>query len=67
MLPFGMTIPAIVPQKSEIPEGLMNYPVFSLPKYGIANPCHFVRRGGFYKWRVKYEGIPVHVMKLYGV
>ena len=28
MLPFGVTIPAIVPQRSEIPEGLMNYPVF---------------------------------------
>ena len=27
MLPFGVIIPAHVPQKSEIPEGLMNYPV----------------------------------------
>jgi len=26
-LPFGVTIPATVPQRSEIPEGLMNYPV----------------------------------------
>jgi len=26
MLPFGVTIPATVPQMSEIPEGLMNYP-----------------------------------------
>jgi hypothetical protein len=25
MLPFGVTIPATVPQMSEIPEGLMNY------------------------------------------
>jgi hypothetical protein len=25
MLPFGVTIPASVPQRSEIPEGLMNY------------------------------------------
>jgi hypothetical protein len=24
MLPFGVTIPATVPQRSEIPEGLMN-------------------------------------------
>ena len=24
MLPFGVTIPAIVPQRSEIPEGLIN-------------------------------------------
>jgi hypothetical protein len=27
MLPFGVTIPASVPQRSEIPEGLMNYSV----------------------------------------
>jgi hypothetical protein len=28
MLPFGVTIPATVPQGSEIPEGLKNNPVF---------------------------------------
>ena len=28
MLPFGVTIPATVPQRSEIPEGLINYPVY---------------------------------------
>ena len=27
MFPFGVPIPATVPQRSEIPEGLMNYPV----------------------------------------
>jgi hypothetical protein len=27
MLPFGVTVPATVPQGSEIPEGLMNNPV----------------------------------------
>jgi hypothetical protein len=27
MLPFGVTIPATVPQGPEIPEGLMNNPV----------------------------------------
>ena len=25
---FGVTIPATVPQRSEIPEGLRNYPVY---------------------------------------
>jgi hypothetical protein len=30
MLPFGVTIPATVPQGSEMPEGLMNNPVFAL-------------------------------------
>jgi hypothetical protein len=29
MLSFGVTIPATVPQGSEIPEGLMNNPVFT--------------------------------------
>ena len=33
MLPFGVTIPATVPQRSEIPEGLMNYPVFKAGIY----------------------------------
>jgi hypothetical protein len=28
MLPFGVTIMATVPQGSEIPEGLMNNPVY---------------------------------------
>jgi hypothetical protein len=28
MLPFGVIIPATVTQRSEIPEGLMNYPVY---------------------------------------
>ena len=28
MLPFGVTMPATVPQRSEIPEGLMNYRVY---------------------------------------
>jgi hypothetical protein len=27
MLPFDVSVPATVPQRSEIPEGLMNYPV----------------------------------------
>jgi hypothetical protein len=27
MLPFGVTIPATVPQRLKIPVGLMNYPV----------------------------------------
>jgi len=27
MPPFGVTVPATVPQRSEIPEGLTNYPV----------------------------------------
>jgi hypothetical protein len=29
MLPIGVTTPATVPQMSEIPEGLKNYPVLS--------------------------------------
>jgi hypothetical protein len=30
MLPFGVTIPATVPQGSEIPERLMNNPVYNI-------------------------------------
>jgi hypothetical protein len=37
MLPFGMTIPATVLQRSEIPEGLMNYPVFYLALHNLRN------------------------------
>jgi len=34
MLPFGVTILATVPQKSEFPKGLMNYPVYFItPSY----------------------------------
>jgi len=28
MLPFGVTFPATLPRRSEITEGLMNYPIF---------------------------------------
>jgi len=35
MLPFGVTIPAMVPHRSEVPEGLMNYPVYSYSGYSI--------------------------------
>jgi hypothetical protein len=49
MIPFGVTIPATVPQRSEIPEGLTNYPVqceeafrvcvcFLLPRLNCACP-----------------------------
>jgi hypothetical protein len=30
MLLFGVTIPATVPQRAEIPEELMNYPVYDI-------------------------------------
>jgi len=30
MLHFGVTIPATVPQRSEIPDGLMNYPILRI-------------------------------------
>jgi hypothetical protein len=46
MLPFGVTIPATVPQGSEIPEGLMNNPVY-LPNLVPASHkvhCYFVMK-----------------------
>jgi hypothetical protein len=38
MLPFGVTIPATVPQRSEIPEGLLNYPVL----FNFATSCGLI-------------------------
>jgi hypothetical protein len=35
MLPFGVTIPASVPQRSEILEGLLNYPVLSITSRSV--------------------------------
>jgi hypothetical protein len=40
MLPFGVTIPATVPQGSEIPEGLMNNPVYYYGIYSMCWPTH---------------------------
>jgi hypothetical protein len=34
ILPFGMTIPATVPQRLEIPEGLMNYSIQIFKTFG---------------------------------
>jgi hypothetical protein len=41
MLPFDVTIPATVPQRSEIPEGLTNYPVFVFVRRHFANETPF--------------------------
>ena len=40
MLPFGVTIPSTVPQRSEIPEELTNYPVYitNKPKFNAVIP-----------------------------
>ena len=40
MLPFGVTIPAAVPQRSEISDGLMNYPVLcGVVAFAISQKC----------------------------
>jgi hypothetical protein len=44
MLPFGVTILATVPQRSEIPEGLMNYPVY-IPFRGAFSSLVFYTEG----------------------
>ena len=41
MLPFGVTIPATVPKRSQIPEGLMNYPVYRLSTANIIRKMPF--------------------------
>jgi len=42
MLPFGVTIPVTVPQRSEIPDGLMSYSVY----------CGLL---SYDTWRVRYK------------
>jgi hypothetical protein len=54
MLPFGVTIPATVPQRSEIQEELMNYPVL----------LHFFCAVLYYLWPVcSYYIAPHYVIK----
>ena len=43
MLPFGVTIPTTVLQRSEIPEGLMNYPVYALGTTHVSNKTAMAR------------------------
>ena len=52
MLPFGVTIPATVPQSSEIPEGLMNYFVYSHEVAQLVEALRYKPEGcGFYpRW-----------------
>jgi hypothetical protein len=47
MLPFGVTIPATVPQGSEIPEGLMNNPVLV---YNAVQLSLYLRARGIQKY-----------------
>jgi hypothetical protein len=58
MLPFGVTIPATVLQGSEIPEGLMNNPVFVLYRVGIITVlcCGFVNALLKCKLYIKFLG-----------
>jgi hypothetical protein len=46
MLPFGVTIPATVPQGSEIPEGFMNNPVYETRRASneIFSPSNKIHR-----------------------
>ena len=53
MLPFDVIIPATVPQRSEIPEGLMNYPVYNWCLGNTLSPrLHSV------KWRLWHKFTP---------
>jgi hypothetical protein len=48
MLPFGVNIPVTVPQRSEIPEGLMNYPIYTIYIYIYTCVCVCVVSGFVY-------------------
>jgi len=52
MIPSGVTIPATVPQRTEIPEGLMNYPVYI---YIYIHQCFVVS----YSFHLQGRGINV--------
>ena len=45
MLHFGVTVPATVPQRSEIPEGLMNYPVFKVVRVNKIQLIFYIFKG----------------------
>jgi len=54
MLPFGVTIPATVPQGSEIPEGLMNNPVYgNISVFLVGDLTSKVRSKGICNLKVK--------------
>jgi len=55
MLPFGVTIPATVPQSSEIPEGLMNYSVYHVIKKKEKTRVRRIKRNGLPKLGPYYE------------
>jgi hypothetical protein len=56
MLPFGVTIPATVPQGSEIPEGLTNNPV-----YFLSYRAHFFLQKEMFQTKV-VEKMKTHFM-----
>jgi hypothetical protein len=43
MLPFGVIIPATVPQGSEIPEGLMNKSVHLIIVASVGSIIHLIK------------------------
>jgi hypothetical protein len=52
MLPFGVTIPVTVPQGSEIPEGLMNKPVYNyIAMHGAKKKKKKIPNGSYIKGR----------------
>jgi hypothetical protein len=61
MLPFGVTIPATVPQGSEIPEGLMNNPVFT----AIQAPCPPLLSAHEQRMKCCLLGVDIEIKKIY--
>jgi hypothetical protein len=47
MLPFSVTIPATVLQRSEIPDGLMNYAVLTIRYFPVYRHCCMAYNGIF--------------------
>jgi hypothetical protein len=58
MLPFGVAIPATVPQGSEIPEGLMNNPVFIRKCKTLSYNWRWNGSFCFYEWGNPVLNVP---------
>ena len=68
MLPFGVTIPATVPQGLEIPEGLMNNPVYYIYIYVytqqystiVSNYNFYLVRGDMFRLLMQPKHVTTH-------
>jgi hypothetical protein len=61
MLTFGLIIPATAPQSSEIPEGLMNYPIYYMYECFQASKVVYMRSSPF--WNITQSKLVVQTFQ----